>query len=148
MYEKLQLLDETRLNHLRDVFTQYETFHTDINERGAKTVQQILDVILEIKTEDEIEFWSQANVSGKPITERSARQLSTAGSGSTAAPPSVSIPPSSPAPRSTNTEHTLDRERSSENSNRLEPSAGKSIFPLGIAIWVDEFRLNLWFEYC
>jgi len=148
MYEKLQLLDETRLNHLRDVFTQYETFHTDINERGAKTVQQILDVILEIKTEDEIEFWSQANVSGKPITERSARQLSTAGSGSTAAPPSVSIPPSSPAPRSTNTEHTLDRERSSENSNRLEPSTGKSIFPLGIAIWVDEFRLNLWFEYC
>jgi len=133
MFEKLQLLDETRLNHLRDVFTQYETFHTDLNERGAKNVQQILDVILEIKTEEEISSWARANISGKSITERSARQLSTAGSGSTAPPPAASITPSSPAPRSTNTENTLDRERSSENSNRLEPPAGKTFpFPLDL----------------
>ncbi|KAG9242377.1 Muniscin C-terminal mu homology domain-containing protein [Calycina marina] len=126
MYEKLQLLDETRLNHLRDVFTQYETFHTDANDREAKIVQQALETILDIKTEDEVSAWSNAHVSGKPVIERSARNMATA-SGITAlsTPSPVAVASTSPGPRRPNNNDAASErasERTSENSNRLEHS--------------------------
>jgi hypothetical protein len=82
IYETLQALDERRLNHLRDVLTQYETHEADVIEQNRKTIEQTLSSLLEIDTSQEIKNWSQAGIAGKPLNERRPRQLSTAGSGS------------------------------------------------------------------
>jgi F-BAR domain only protein len=82
IYETLQALDERRLNHLRDVLTQYETHEADLIERNRKTVEQTLSSLLEIDTAQEIKNWSQASIAGKPLNERRTRQPSNAGSGS------------------------------------------------------------------
>ena len=116
VFETLQALDETRLNHLRDVLTQYETHEADQIERNRGIVEQTLSALLEVDTAQEIKNWSRATVSGKPITERRARQLSNAGSGSGGA--SLPLPPT---PRSDNM---------SEHSNKQESSGGKHPNPL------------------
>jgi hypothetical protein len=116
VFETLQALDERRLNHLRDVLTQYETHESDQIERNRTTVEQTLTSWLEIDTAQEIRNWAKASVAGKPITERSARQLSNAGS-SSVAPETVLPPP--PTPRSTLTDNR------SEHSSKHESSGGE-----------------------
>ncbi|PQE29241.1 SAFF domain-containing protein [Rutstroemia sp. NJR-2017a BBW] len=76
IFETLQAADERRLNHLRDVLTQYETHEADRVERNRVTVEQTLSALLEVDTAQEIKNWSAASVAGKPITERTARQIS------------------------------------------------------------------------
>jgi hypothetical protein len=98
VFETLQALDETRLNHLRDVLTQYTTHQTDLMQRNTTAVEQTLNSLLEVNTSQEIKNWSQAGVAGKPITERRARQLSTAES--TAASTTGSNMPPPPTPGS------------------------------------------------
>jgi hypothetical protein len=97
IFEQLQALDERRLNHLRDVLTQYETHEADLIERNRKTVEQTLSALLEVDTAQEIKNWSQASIAGKPLNERRVRQPSNAGSGSGG---TASLPPP-PTPRST-----------------------------------------------
>ena len=111
IFETLQALDETRLNHLRDVLTQYETHEADQIERNRSIIEQTLRALLEIDTAQEIRNWSQATVSGKPVVERRTRQSSNAGSGSG----SATLPPP-PTPRS---------DSMSEHSNKHESSGGK-----------------------
>jgi hypothetical protein len=122
IFESLQALDERRLNHLRDVLTQFETHQADQVERNRITVEGALGSLLEVDTAQEIRNWSQQAVAGKPITERKARQLSTAGSTSAAATPSVSTIPPPPTPRSTHTD--TQSEHKSEHSTR--PQKGMS----------------------
>ena len=132
MFEKLQSLDEIRVNHLRDVLTQYETLEADTCDRDRSVAEQILGILLEIDTSTEIQSWSSSTVAGRPITERGARQLSNAGTTSTAA----AQPPPPPTPRSAHTTQTDNSERlseqrtseqrASENSNRLETAGGKT----------------------
>jgi hypothetical protein len=117
IFESLQALDETRLNHLRDVLTQYQTHEADRIEKNRVTVEQTLGSLLEIDTSQEIRAWSQATVAGKPVTERRSRQLSNAGSSAT--PVSTLRPPPTP----THTDNTS--QRSSEHSARHETSGGK-----------------------
>jgi hypothetical protein len=115
IFETLQALDERRLNHLRDVLTQYETHEADQVERNRKTIESTLSALLEIDTSQEISNWAAASIAGKPITERKARQLSSVGSSSTAA---THAPPPQ-TPRST---HTDDK---SEHSGKQD-SGGMS----------------------
>jgi hypothetical protein len=120
VFERLQALDESRMNHLRDVLTQYETHEADQVERNRITVEQTLRSLLEIDSSQEIKNWSQATVAGRPITERTARQLSNAGSstgGSFGAAVGATPPPQTP--RSTNTDNA------SEHSGRQDEKSGK-----------------------
>ncbi|KAM3085125.1 Suppressor of Profilin deletion [Clarireedia jacksonii] len=119
VFETLQAVDERRLNHLRDVLTQYETHEADRVERNRVTVEQTLTALLEVDTAQEIKNWSAASVAGKPITERIARQLSSAG-GSTIASANHPLPP--PTPRSTHTDAASD-------ISRQESSGGTIPFP-------------------
>jgi hypothetical protein len=116
IFEQLQALDERRLNHLRDVLTQYETHEADVIERNRKTVEQTLSALLEIDTAQEIKNWSQASVAGKPLNERRVRQSSNAGSGSGG---TASLPPP-PTPRSTT-------DNQSEHSGGGNEKGGKNI---------------------
>jgi hypothetical protein len=121
IFETLQALDETRLNHLRDVLTQYETHEADQIERNRITVEQTLSSLLELDTSQEIRNWSQANVSDKP-RQRTVRQQSTAGSSIT--PPSSLAPPATPGSTAGDNANV----RNSEQSGRLEPPSGEKPF--------------------
>lgn len=109
--ENLQALDELRLNHLRDVLTQYETHEADLVERNRKTVEETLTSLLEIDTSREIRNWAAASVQGLPITERRARQLSSVGTEHTGNA-SLAAPPQTP--RSTHTTHTDNQSEHSQ----------------------------------
>ena len=121
VFETLQSLDETRLNHLRDVLTQYETHEADQVERNRKTIEETLGALLELDTAAEIRNWSQASVAGKPITERKTRQLSNAGSGSAA---NSHMPPPA-TPRSS---HTDNQSQHSTRQEKEKDPGGKLLF--------------------
>lgn len=120
VFETLEALDERRLNHLKDVLTQYETHEADQIERNRRTVEATITALLEIDTAAEIRQWAEASVAGKPITERKARQLSTAGSSITGA---ANMPPPQ-TPRSTHASHT---DNQSEHSTKQEPGGKHAI---------------------
>ncbi|CAG8979029.1 hypothetical protein HYALB_00011598 [Hymenoscyphus albidus] len=120
IFETLQALDERRLNHLRDVLTQYETHQADQIERCRVTVEETLTTLLEVETDQEIRNWSEATVAGRPITERRARQLSEAEGGNAA-----NVPPPTPPARSIHTSHG---DNQSQHSSKPEKENLKSRF--------------------
>jgi hypothetical protein len=126
VFESLQALDETRLNHLRDVLTQYETHEADQIERSRVVTEKTLSTLLEIETAQEIRSWSQANVARLP--QRAVRQHSSAGSGNAGGSISgtggTTAPPPPQTPRS-------NADNASEHSGRLEDKSGMfSVFLL------------------
>ncbi|KAH8725525.1 Muniscin C-terminal mu homology domain-containing protein [Phaeosphaeriaceae sp. PMI808] len=89
VFEQLQAIDETRLNHLRDVLTQFQTHEVDQVERSRITAEETLNAILNIETADEIQTWALRMRSGElpPV----ARKMSNTGTPSrTLAPPPMS----------------------------------------------------------
>lgn len=104
IFESLQALDEKRLNHLRDVLTQYGTHEADQVQRSQKAIEEVLGSLLEVDTTQEIKNWSSAASGGRPMTmtERAtmARQLSNAGS---------SIPSIRPTSRDTDTRSEISQ---------------------------------------
>lgn len=91
IFEKLQAVDETRLNHLRDVLTQFQTHEADQVERNRVATEATLNSLLEVDTAVEIHNFATNATQGKPKLERRAPARSgstaTAGSGSLALPP-------------------------------------------------------------
>lgn len=61
VFESLQALDERRVNHLRDLLTQYQTHEADHIQLNRETVESTLKLLLEINTEAEIRNWSQSD---------------------------------------------------------------------------------------
>jgi hypothetical protein len=64
VFEQLQAIDETRLNHLRDVLTQFQTHEVDQVERSRMTAEETLNAMLNIETADEIQTWALRMRSG------------------------------------------------------------------------------------
>ncbi|RFU30539.1 hypothetical protein B7463_g5771, partial [Scytalidium lignicola] len=123
IFETLQALDETRLNHLRDVLTQYETNEADQIERSRVTVEQTLGSLLEIDTAQEINNWANS-VSGKPKVERSGTQHTQNSSSATSTNLQPPLPPT-PVPR------TRTGDSASQHSGKLEHSSESKIKRLG-----------------
>lgn len=96
VFEQLQALDETRLNHLRDVLTQFQTHEVDQVERNRVAAEQCLNVLLNVETADEIKTFALRTTSGRPRAERQRSRQSSVPTPSTpsarAAPPSPAIP--------------------------------------------------------
>lgn len=93
IFETLQALDEQRINHLRDVLTQYLTHEVDQASRSQASAEQALNTMLEINTGKEIEDFATRTVFGKPRLEKRtshavSRQPSVVASSSLAPPPS------------------------------------------------------------
>ncbi|POS84069.1 hypothetical protein EPUL_003473, partial [Erysiphe pulchra] len=61
IFESLQALDERRVNHLRDILTQYQTHEADHIQLNREAVESTLRFLLEINTEAEIRSWSQTD---------------------------------------------------------------------------------------
>ncbi|KAH9221291.1 Muniscin C-terminal mu homology domain-containing protein [Leptodontidium sp. 2 PMI_412] len=128
IFETLQILDERRLNHLRDVLTQYQTLEMDNINRNQRVVESTLGLLLEVETAQEIQNWSQAaGMGGKPAMERrsTTRQSSIAGSTSAG---NISMP-APPTPASTHTdnqsEHSEKREQESKLKSRFGTMLGR-----------------------
>lgn len=125
IYEQLQEQDERRLNHLRDVLTQYETHEAEQLDRCQKSVESTLGAMLEIDTHIEIISWATSVTAGKQVIQRQGRQQSTTGSSITAATP----PRPTPTPRST---HTDDQ---SEHSTKQESGGSGGMLYWDFVIW-------------
>jgi hypothetical protein len=78
IFEKLQELDESRINHLRGVLTQYETHESDEVELIRSTAESCLTSLLEVDTATEINNFARAAAQGKPRMEPRRRTPSSA----------------------------------------------------------------------
>lgn len=87
IFETLQALDETRLNHLRDVLTQFQTHEVDQVERSKIIAEQSLNVLLNVETADEIKTFALKAPQTRPTLGRPKRN--------SFATPSRSLPPPS-----------------------------------------------------
>lgn len=115
VFEQLQALDESRVNHLRDVLTQFQTHEIDQIERSRATAESCLNALLNVETADEIKTFAM-KAKGQAGSAPSARHDSLAGS--SALRPSGSVPPTPPPPRNTNLEH---RNSSITGQDRVAP---------------------------
>lgn len=108
VFEKLQALDETRLNHLRDVLTQYQTHEADMVEQNRVTAESTLNSLLEVDTALEIQNFARNTTQGRPKLERNRRASSSAGSNTVPqGPPRLAV-----------------EDDASEQSGKIESSSG------------------------
>ncbi|KAK5072879.1 Suppressor of Profilin deletion [Lithohypha guttulata] len=95
VFEQLQALDEARVNHLRDVLTQFQTHELDAIERGRVSAESCLNALLNVETADEIKTF--ATRAKSQTGSATARRESTLGP---SRPAGTNIPPTPPPPRS------------------------------------------------
>lgn len=97
VFEKLQAVDESRLNHLRDALTQFQTHEVDQAERNRISAEETLNVLLNIETADEIQTWAiRMRSEDRPPASRKGSSVATP-SRSLAPPPPMPPPPAIPA---------------------------------------------------
>ena len=71
VFEQLQALDESRVNHLRDLLTQFQTHEIDQVERNRVSAESCLNAILNVNTADEIStFVARRSGSAPTISPR------------------------------------------------------------------------------
>ncbi|KFY29824.1 hypothetical protein V493_02227 [Pseudogymnoascus sp. VKM F-4281 (FW-2241)] len=92
IFEKLQAVDETRLNHLRDVLTQFETHEMDQVERNKASTEAALTSLLDVDTTVEIHNFATNATQGKPKLERRATAART-GSTVSSSSANIALPP-------------------------------------------------------
>lgn len=105
VFEQLQLVDETRLNQLRDALTQYHTLEADCAQKTMQHAQESLATLLDFKTEDEVRHFAQNSTQGKSkISRTSSRQglPSTPNNGTFPSTPSIVTEHDAASVRTTN----------------------------------------------
>ncbi|KAK3710927.1 Suppressor of Profilin deletion [Vermiconidia calcicola] len=78
IFESLQAMDEVRLDHLRNVLTQFQTHEVDQVERTRITAEQCLNVLLNVETADEIKTFALKALQTKPSLGRNTKRNSIA----------------------------------------------------------------------
>jgi hypothetical protein len=134
IFETLQALDESRVNQLRDLLTQYQTHEADAAQQTQDHAAATLAIMLEISTETEVLSFAQKVTGNKRApTRASTRQHSVTGStagtqssSTTAAqiPPVPSVPSVTGTPSVPVTPNP-DDDVSENNSLPPEPKSGK-----------------------
>lgn len=93
VFEQLQAIDESRLNHLRDVLTQFQTHEVDQVERSRATAEDTLNAMLTIETADEVQTWALRMRSGDlPPVGRKMSNTSSTPNRNLAPPPMPTTP--------------------------------------------------------
>lgn len=117
VFEQLQVIDELRVNHLRDVLTQFETHEVDSIEKNKVSAESCLGALLNIETSDEIKtFAARAAAGGAPSVLRRLSSATATGRPTS----SARAPPTPPPPRGT-TDGLSQRTNSFANQDRLAP---------------------------
>lgn len=115
VFEQLQSLDETRINHLRDVLTQLETHEVDLVERNRITAESCLNALLNVDTSDEISTFVARISGGDTGTAADPPRLGSRG-GTGGSMPMAASTPTPPVPRlpSSSTTPSRNRDNSAE----------------------------------
>lgn len=94
VFERLQALDENRVNHLRDVLTQLQTHELDHLEKSRVAAESCLNTLLNVDTTDEISTFVARSSGGRSpgVRPRSARQHSRTATNNTLSPPPTTRP--------------------------------------------------------
>lgn len=103
VFEQLQAADESRLNHLRDVLTQFQTHEVDLVERNRTSAESTLNALLSVETADEIKTFAAKINGGRTTAAPSALSASSAPQrerrqSSSTATPNLQVPPPASAP--------------------------------------------------
>ncbi|KAG8528206.1 uncharacterized protein KY384_007123 [Bacidia gigantensis] len=98
VFESLQALDESRVNHLRDVLTQLETHEADQVERSRTTAESCLNSILNIRTEEEISAFVARQTANAPAASESQPSRDRAGSNAAGRGPPSELPATNATP--------------------------------------------------
>ncbi|KAK4498588.1 hypothetical protein PRZ48_011246 [Zasmidium cellare] len=98
VFENLQALDETRVNQLRDLLTQFQTLEVDQVEKARVAAESCLNVLLNVETQDEIKTFaiktlSKPRPSETPRTNRMSVVPGIGGSSRTGASSSNALAP-------------------------------------------------------
>ena len=100
VFEQLQDLDVSRIDHLRTVLTQLETYEVDLVERNRVTAESCLNALLNIDTKDEIStFVAKTSAAEHSIPTRTGSRGATDSSSSGGPPPTLAHAPTSPQSR-------------------------------------------------
>lgn len=130
VFESLQAFDESRVNQLRDLLTQYQTHESDQAQRTLDNAAVTLSLVLEVSTQNEIQNFAQKTVAGRPNfpTRTSTRDSSSVQHPPAPAPLSRDHTSSSLAPPSVHTpsQPAAEDNRSEHNSIPNEPKPGMS----------------------
>ncbi|KAL8734966.1 MAG: hypothetical protein Q9181_002998 [Wetmoreana brouardii] len=70
VFEQLQALDESRINHLRDVLTQLQTHEVDQVERNRTSAESCLNVLLNVDTAEEVSTFVARISAGAPMMQQ------------------------------------------------------------------------------
>ncbi|ETS82327.1 hypothetical protein PFICI_04203 [Pestalotiopsis fici W106-1] len=144
IFETLQALDETRLNQLRDVMTQYGTYEGEEAQSKQAEAETVLNSLLDYHTGNEIQAFVAKTTVGKPRLQarppNSARAPSSLGTASASLAPtaSPSTPTPAPAPSSmpppptssssamddARSEHSVHEEEKKGSENKLRSRIG------------------------
>lgn len=113
VFEQLQALDEGRVNHLRDVLTQFQTHELDALERCRNSTESCLNALLTVETSEEVSTFVARARSQQPGSTSAVRDSMIGSSrGSTS-----NMPPVPPPPRQT----SVDQRSNSVSQDRLTP---------------------------
>jgi F-BAR domain only protein len=128
-FESLQVLDEQRINQLRDLLTQFQTLAVDEAQREQATSADAVATMLEIDTTTEILAFSRRVIDGKPRLEKrsSTRQSMQAPSSRQGSSLGGLHPPGSSAgPRDdeTTSEHSAQQDQSSQHDQAGHEGGG------------------------
>ncbi|KXJ88247.1 Muniscin C-terminal mu homology domain-domain-containing protein [Microdochium bolleyi] len=134
IFETLQALDESRMNHLRDVLTQYGTFEGEQAQRHQSEAEGVINSLLDYSTATEVATFASKTTMGKPKLEKratSVRQNSTAGTTATtntSNTTSAADAPTTPtvhAPTPTPPAVSMEDNRSEHSALREPPTENK-----------------------
>jgi hypothetical protein len=96
VFERLQAVDEARIDHLRNVLTQYQTHVIESSSTVSTTAEACLNALLNVQTADEIKTFALKSTSTLPASTAAKRRMSRADiqtPGPSAADPSSSLSP-------------------------------------------------------
>lgn len=114
VFEQLQSLDESRVNHLRDVLTQLQTHELDQVERHRASAESCLNALLNVETADEIKtFATRTKEQRGTLARRRDSQIQ-----EPSRPAGGNVPPAPPPPRNA---HLEQRNSGFINQDRLGP---------------------------
>lgn len=139
VFEQLQALDESRVNHLRDILTQLETHEVDQVERNRVNAESCLNALLNLNTSEEISAFVAKTSGGRPpLTPRQKSRTIAAGA----------LRPQTPA--RTHDDGASDRSTGSAGAVRPAPSpctsqfhGAENVFFLMIVVIAQERRFGL-----
>jgi F-BAR domain only protein len=118
VFEQLQAVDVSRVDHLRDVLTQFQTHEVDSIEKNKTSAESCLGALLNVETADEIKTFAARAATGRPAA--ALRRLSSATAGGNRPTSSLRAPPTPPPPRGTSDAYS-QRTNSVSGQDRLTP---------------------------